>query len=842
MATLIKEGTTQVAAPVAPELLLKYSSPRDLPDVTRPEFFGKTRTGINERTARLKSHMISKSFLGDKFKEPVFVDPEKARLYTESWKKTEGLPTVLRRALALEHILDNCTILIQEDELLVGYPGADPAAITYSPERPRKIIEELIAYGYVRDSDKQEVLALADYWKGKTPKDMMSRYFNDEEMAVLNSHRLIWALGADYTQRAMPDHDYIYAHGLDGIIVKLEAALAGVKVEMQQVGNLVHLPVLANKHDFFQAAIISCQAAIRWSRRYSRLASHLASLETDPTRRQELEKIADVCYNIPANPPKDFQEAVQCHFFIWLLTHFYDHECHGASELIDHILWPSYRKSVIENKEITREQAQEMIECLWIKITSCGRLLPSDTRQSHQGTNMVNAYTIGGQWPNGEDASTELTEVILDATKSIRVNQPSMAFRYTTKTPERVLLKALEVIQTGMGMPSFKNDDIAIAALMSQGYTLHEARDWALIGCMSPGAAGKWGRVRRNAWHLTPTKSLELALNNGCDMLTGQKLGPRTADPSTFKTYEEFLAAFREQVRYGLRLGMRMHNISLWLQAECFPRPFLSALFERSIEHGRDLMGTSDKSVPWINLLGGAVDVADSLTAIKKLVFEEKAVSLPELVEILKKDWEGHEALRQKFLNAPKFGNDDDYADQVAAKDLYGLVVEEMSQLRDVWGATPRSLPQAVSGVWSMGKVTAALPNGRHSGDPLADGGISPNIGCDRKGPTAVLKSVSKIDHRTHQAILLNQRFTPATFAGEKGKGIFLAYLQAWHDLDIDHVQFNMASTKVLKAAQKEPEKYRDLMVRVAGYSAYFVELDKGVQDHIIARTPHEME
>lgn len=842
MATILKDATTPAATQVAPGLVLKFSSPRDLPDVTRPDFFAKTRTGISERTARLKSRMISKSFLGDKFKEPVFVDPEKARLYTESWKRTEGLPTVVRRARAFEHILDNCTVLIQEDEIVVGYPGINPAALQYSPERPRKIIEELIEYGYVRDGDKQEVLALADYWKGKTPKDMMARYFNDEEMAILNSHRMIWALGADYTQRAMPDHDYLFAYGLDGIVAKMEESLANVKLEMEEVANLVRLPELANKHDFFQAAIISCQAAIRWAGRYSRLASYLAGREVDPTRRQELEKIAEVCYNIPARPPKDFQEAVQCHYFIWLLTHFYDHECHGASELIDHILWPAYRKSVIENKEITREQAQEMIECLWIKITCCGRLLPSDTRQSHQGTNMVNAYTIGGQWPNGEDACTELTEVILDATKSIRVNQPSLAFRYHSKVPERVLLKALEVIQTGMGMPSFKNDDVAIASLMDMGYTLEEARDWALIGCMSPGVAGRWGRVRRNAWHLTLTKSLEITLNNGCDMLTGQKLGPQTADPSTFKTYEEFLAAFRQQVRYALRLGMRMHNISLWLQAEHFPRPFLSALFERSIEHGRDLMGTGDKSVPWINILGGAVDTADSLVAMKKLVFEEKVVSLPELVEILKKDWQGHEALLQKFLNAPKFGNDDDYADRIAAKDVYGLVVEEMSQLRDIWGVAPKSLPQAVSGVWSMGKVTAALPNGRHSGDPLADGGISPNIGSDRKGPTAVLKSVSKVDHRAHKAILLNQRFTPSTFAGEKGKRIFLAYLQSWHDLGIDHVQFNMASTKVLRAAQKDPDKYRDLMVRVAGYSAYFVELDKGVQDHIISRTPHEIE
>lgn len=810
-------------------------------DVTSTEFFAHTRTGVSDRTKRLKQRMISKSFIGDAFKEKVTVDPEKARLYTESWKSTEGLPTVIRRAKAFEHILDYCTVLIQEDELIVGYPGRDPAAIMYSPERPRKILEELDAHGYVHESDRAEMFELADYWQGKTPKDRMAQYFTEEEMAILNSRRLIWALGADYTQRAMPDHEYLYEHGLEGIIGKLQAALDRVREEMAAVENLARLPELASKKDFFEAAIISCRAVIRWARRHAQLAEILAAREADPTRRAELRKIAEVCHNVPANPPQDFHEAVQAHWFVWILTHFYDHECHGTSERIDQILWPTYRKTVLKDGTMTRDEAQELIECLWVKITSCGRLLPSDTRQSHQGTNMVNAYTIGGQLPDGSDACNELTEVILDATKNIRVNQPSLAFRYHSKCSETAVLKALEVIQTGMGIPSFKNDDVAIPAMMDMGYTLEEARDWALIGCMSPGVCGRWGRVRRNAWHITITKSLECALNNGRDMITGQKLGPETGDPSTFKTYDDLMDAFRTQVRYALRLGMRMHNISLWLQAEHFPRPFLSALFERSIEHGRDLMGTGDKSVPWINILGGAVDTVDSLAGIKQLVFEQKVIGLSELVEVLKKDWEGQEALRQRFLNAPKFGNDDDEVDRVATADVYGLAVEEMSQLRDIWGTAPKSLPQAVSGVWSMGKVTAALPNGRRRGEPLADGGISPNIGCDRKGPTAVLLSVAKVDHRAHKAILLNQRFTPATFGGDKGKVNFLGYIRAWHDLNIDHVQFNMVDSKTLIKAQKEPEKYRDIMVRVAGYSAYFVELDQGVQDHIIARTSHEM-
>ncbi|ATW25406.1 glycyl radical protein [Candidatus Formimonas warabiya] len=797
---------------------------------------------ISERTKKLRESYISKSFLSDKFKENVTVDVEKARYYTESWKETEGLPTVLRRARALENILEKCTVLIKEHELLVGYPGNDPAAIMYSPERPREIIIELDQHGHVPKEVRDEAIEIADYWKGKTPQDMMSRYFTKEEMDILNTKMVIWALGADYTQRAMPDHDYIFAHGLNGIIAKVEAELKKVNEEMVQVENLVRVPELAQKKDFFEAVAITMKAVIRWANRYANLASYLASIETDANRKLELERIAEVCAHVPAHPPRTFQEAVQAHWFIWMLTHFYDHECHGASERIDQIIWPAYRQDVIEEKNITREEAQELIECLWIKITECGRLLPSSTRQSHQGTNMVNAYTVGGQNADGSDACNELTLTILDATISIRLNQPSLAFRYHQNVSQEAVKKALEVVKTGSGFPSFKNDDTAIAHLMDMGYTLEEARNWALIGCMSPGVCGDWGRTRRNAWHITPTKCLEAALNNGYDLMFSKKVGPETGTAGQFRTYEEFREAFNEQVRYALNLGMRMHNISLWLQGEYFPRPLLSGLFERALKQGHDLMSTGDKSVPWINLLGGAVDTVDSLAAIKKLVFEEKLISLPELVKVLKNNWAGQEELRQKFINdVPKWGNDDDYVDLIGVNDLYNFMADEMNKLKDIWGTSPKPLSQAVSGVWSQGKKTAALPCGRMAGEPLADGGVSPYSGCDKKGPTAVLKSVSKIDHKRQKASLLNQRLSPESLEGEKGVEHFLAYMKSWYDLGIDHVQFNVTDSKTLRAAQREPHKYSDVMVRVAGYSAFFVELDQGCQDSIIARSVHSI-
>ncbi len=800
------------------------------------------RHGITSKTARLRGRLVTKSFQGDDFKDPrVLVDLEKLRYYTESWKKTEGLPVVIRRAKALENIFDNATIFINDDELLVGYPGSTPASIYMSPERPREIAEELDVLGHVPDAEKRELYELLDYWDGKRGQDRMRKYFNDEEWAIYSAKSMIWTLGADYTQRAAPDWERIFALGLSGILSKIGQKMAEVESETRKVNNLQRIQEHMRTIEFLEAMTISVKAMQRWASRYSGLAAWMAEREMDPKRREELLRISTTCGNVPANPARTFQEALQVYAFIWIVTHSIDHECHGTSERIDQIFWPQYERDVILDRRLSRQEAQELVECLWLKINEVGRLLPRSTRLSHQGTNNNNAATIGGQKPNGEDACNELTEVVLDAVNSIRVYQPSVAFRYHAKASPSALLKAFEVVRTGLGYPSFKNDDVNIAHLMDMGYSLEEARDWALIGCMSPGVVGKWGTVKRNAWHLNIAKCLEITLNNGRCMLTGKRLGPETGEPSNFKTYEEFRSAFREQVRAALTLGMRLHNVSLAVQAEMYPRPFLSALFEDSLEYGEDLMGVSRKSLPWINLVAGTVDVADALSAIKKLVFEERRISLTELVEILRKDWDGFEEIRQMFVNdAPKFGNDNDFADSVARDDVFHLAVEEMSKLRDIWGVAPKSLPQAVTGAWSMGWLTSALPNGRKARTVLSDGGISPYYGYDRKGPTAVLLSVSKIDHRKHKGVLLNQRLDPRILYSEKGPELFLSYLKTWHDLGIDHVQFNVVDSETLKAAQKEPEKYADLMVRVAGYSALFVELPKEYQDAIIARTVQE--
>lgn len=799
--------------------------------------------GVTPRTQRIRGNLVTKSFSGDDFKDPrVLVDVEKLRYYTESWKETEAFSTVFRRAKALERILSNVTIFINDDELLVGYPGSTPESIYFSPERPRKTAEELDALGHVHEQDRKQLYENLDYWTGKSGQDRMRRYFSDEEWAIYDAKSLIWTLGPDYTQRAAPDWERLFKLGLKGIVAEIDRKLKETEEDLRKAENLQKIPELMEKVTFFKSMIIGCNAVIRWAERYGKLANWMAEKERDPKRKKELIEISKICQKVPANPTETYQEALQVYVFVWIVTHSIDHECHGTSDRVDQIFWPYYEKDVIREKKISRERAQELMECLWMKVNEVGRLLPSSTRRSHQGTNNNNAATIGGQRPNGEDACNELTEVILDAVNSVRVYQPSLAFRYHAKASPSALLKAFEVVSTGLGYPSFKNDDVNIAHLMDMGYTIEEARDWALIGCMSPGVVGRWGRVKRNAWHLNIVKCLELALNNGRCMLTGKKLGPETGEPSTFKTYEDFARAFREQVRAALVLGMRLHNVSLVVQAELYPRPFMSALFEDSLIYGKDLCGVGRKSLPWINLVAGAVDTADSLAAIKKLVFEEKRVSLPTLVGILKKDWEGYEETRQMFINdAPKFGNDDDYVDFIARDDVFHMATEEMAKLRDVWGVAPKSLPQAVTGAWSVGWVTSALPNGRKATTVLSDGGISPYYGYDKKGPTAVLMSVSKIDHSRHKGVLLNQRLDPRILHSEKGKELFLNYLKTWYDLKIDHVQFNVVDTETLREAQREPEKYSDLMIRVAGYSALFVELPKEYQDAVIERTIMEI-
>lgn len=796
--------------------------------------------GVTERTRKLKKALVSKSATDDQYAQSIGVCPERARYWTESYKQSGGQPEVVRRAKALANVLENMTLFISPDELLVGYIASDKKFLPFYPEISSLIVNQHLEDGLIDKAFQDEIKTITDWWKGKTLADRVNYEFEKEltpeERQSIASHRSLsmdtHTLGAG---TMTVDYEYVLKHGLKGLIAQTEqqlSTIAKIKDGPQYFENL------EVKH-FLEAMIIACKGVMRWASRYSQQAREMAAQESDATRRTELEEISRICAKVPAHPPQSFHEALQSFFFIHLVANQIERATHGLGQRFDQLFWPYYEDSVV-NGVMTQNQAQELIECLWIKLTEIGLLLSRVRRLSFQATSLFQAFTLGGVKENGEDACNELTTVVLNATKSIRTNQPTLNLRYNPRIPEKYVIDALEVIKTGMGMPAFRNDDEVIQRFLSRGARLEQARDWAVSGCVVEAIPSMNVNTKREVYNMIAAKCFELALNNGRDMINGEVLGPATGDPQNFIIYDEVVEAFKEQYRYTAKLGAKTRAIVSYHEAQCMHRPFASALFRKTLEVKKDIMSWDEiPASTWVTITG-MVDTIDSLAAIKKLVFEEQKVSLPELLDALSRNWEGKEELRQMLIGqAPKFGNDDDYVDEIA-RDVFDMSAQVFrDDTRTYFGQPHIGSFQATAWFTRWADLVSALPNGRRLGEPLSDGGISPLSGYDRKGPTAVLKSVSKIDPIPHMGVLLNQRFTPTILKGDKGRALFLSYIKTWYDLGIDHVQFNVVDTATLRAAQKEPEKYPDLIVRVAGYSASWNELNEITQEAIIARTEH---
>ena len=794
---------------------------------------------ITARAQNLKERCISKSPISGEYGPGVGGCMERARYWTQAYRETEGEPEIIRRARALERVLDNMTIFIKDGELLVGYSASQPQLMPLHPEMSYQAMDQILAEPYIKEEDKQELREIVEYWRPRTLHARVEAALTPEERHIAGTDTAFQSTTyKDGVSSAAPDYDFVLQHGLNGIIGMLEEKLAEVDSKLHDGYAHPVMRELLPRSFQYQAMLIVARAAIRWTRRYSELAAEAARRETNPARQAELDKLARVCATCLAEPPQHLHEAMQAQWFFQVIYYAIERISTGAPFKPDHTFWPYYEKDVLKDKILTRDEAQELFELWRVKYAELGRMGHRLFREIVQGAGEILVLTIGGQKSDGTDACNELTEVILDATRSIRNNQPSLAFRWHPRVARSAMLKALECIRAGLTMPSFKNDMIAIPQLIDFGATIEEARHWGLVLCMSPGLLGRKGTRVRNPWTLMAAKGLDLALNDGYDPTwTKSQLGPHTGDASKFTTYEEVLEAFHTQVRAAVQLGSRVRLITRCFEAQYLNQPFLSLSYEGCIENGVDAVAWDEIPNPWINVAGG-IDAADALATLKKLVFEEKRYTMAQVVAALKANWQGYEGMRQEFINdAPKFGNDDDYADFVAKKDVFDFIVEECKKVKNYSGASPRSLPQSVTIFWAHGRKTGALPNGRLAGEPLADGGVSPYIGYDKKGPTAVLQSVAKMDHTVHKGMLLNQRLAPASVKGDKGAELWLNYMKTWGELGIDHVQFNVVDTAVLRAAQKEPEKYPDLVVRIAGYSAYWNELNKTTQEAIIART-----
>ncbi|MDY6844909.1 MAG: pyruvate formate lyase family protein, partial [Thermodesulfobacteriota bacterium] len=562
----------------------------------------------------------------------------------------------------------------------------------------------------------------------------------------------------------------------------------------------------------------------------------------DPKRKQELLRISDTCENVPAKPPEHFWEAIQFEHFVQVA---YRYEWHNISwpARYDYHIFPYYKKNVIDEKTITREEAVEYCADWLLNAFTHGKCLSRAGRELLQGTPGPYVWTLGGMDEDGKDACNDLTDCFLDAALLTRVCDPTFGFRYHPNVRTQTLRRVFECIRHGLGYPSIRNDTVLIPNLMQWfGHPLKEARRWVHQACMAPAPDTKWGAppVRYPQASNTGVLPLQWALYNGFDPIVKMQVGPKTGDPTTFETFEEFYNAWYEQYKHNYYIGTRMENINRHVEATEYPRPMASALFERCIETGENCSLSKERSSPWFTIFAGG-DVGDALAAVKKLVFDEKKYTMRQLMEALKANWEGYEDMRMDFVRAPKWGNDDDYVDSIWAT-MHNDYGKLSRSVKDYCGQPWPVLPESVAVHIGAATRVGALPNGRRLGDPMYDGGCSPGPGLDKKGPTAVLRSVAKLDHiGSVRATLLNQRLSPTQLAGEKGFELWRNYMMTWHDLGLNHVQFNMVDNETLRAAQKEPEKYSELIVRIAGYSAHFVEMNKKTQDSIIARNVQQL-
>jgi formate C-acetyltransferase len=591
------------------------------------------------------------------------------------------------------------------------------------------------------------------------------------------------------------------------------------------------------KREELKGMEIAADAVIHYAERHAELAKGLAKKERNTKRRKELEKIASVCSCVPAHAPRDFWEALQCYWFIHLgvISELNPWDAFNPGRLDQH-LYPFYTKD-LEDGTLTKEQAKELLQAFWVKFNN--QPAPPKVGVTAEESCTYTDFALintGGVKADGSDGVNELSFLILDVVEEMRLTQPSSMVQISKKTPDRFLKRAVEIIKTGFGQPSVFNTDEIIQELLRQGKRIEDARNGGSSGCVETGAFGKESYILTGYFNLP--KILEITLHNGEDPRIGKKIGLETGNPVKFGSFEELFAAFRKQLNHFVDIKVEGNNIIERLYAEHLPVPFLSILIDDCVTKGRDYNdGGARYNTNYIQGVGLGT-TTDSLASLKYNVFDKRYITMKKMISLLKTNYDRQEPLRQRLLNkTPKYGNDDDYADSIM-KDIFEAYFEAVDGRPNTKGGYYRInlLPTTVH--IYFGKTVEATPDGRKTGEPLSEG-VSPVQGADRKGPTAVIKSVAKIDHVKTGGTLLNQKFTPQLLADEIGMNKLAQLIRTYFKLDGHHIQFNVVSSGMLRDAQKHPERYRDLIVRVAGYSDYFVDLSVDLQNEIIKRTEH---
>jgi pyruvate formate-lyase/glycerol dehydratase family glycyl radical enzyme len=761
---------------------------------------------------------------------------ERAMLLTDFYQSgtPERVSTPVVRALAFKHILDNKTIWIGPGELIVGERGPAPKATPTYPEICTHTLDdfdilnnrEKISFAVDEQTRAQQADTIIPFWSGRSIRDRIFDAVGDDWRAAYNA-----GIFTEFQEQRAPGHtvldNKIYRKGLldfkDDIQCSLE--LLDFRTDDRAL----------SKREELDAMAIAADALIAFAGRYSTHLAELAESESDDIRRREMETMSAICRRVPANAPQTFWEALQYYWFVHLgvITELNTWDSFNPGRLDQHLL-PFYRRE-IEAETLSRADARELLQAFWVKFNN--QPAPPKVGVTAQESNTYTDFcliNLGGVDTHGRDAANELSFLILDVIEEMRLLQPSSMVQVSQKSPNRLLHRALEIIKTGYGQPSLFNTDAIIQEMIRQGKSIEDARDGGASGCVETGAFGKESYILTGYFNLV--KVLEITLHDGSDPRTGNTIGPRSGQPAGLSTFDEFMQAFDTQLRHFVDVKIRGNRIIERFWAELLPAPFMSLLIDDCIATGMDYNdGGARYNSSYIQGVGMG-SITDSLTAIRYHVFDRKTISLEQFIEAMHADFEGHEALyRQLREETPKYGNDDDYPDEILQQlfELYFAAVDGRPNTKG--GHYRINLLPTTCHVY-FGSVVGAMPDGRKAGIPLSEG-ISPVQGADRHGPTAVLKSAAKIDHLRTGGTLLNQKFTPQILATDEGIEKLGHLIRAYFKMDGHHIQFNVVSADTLRKAQREPEKYRDLIVRVAGYSDYFIDLGVDLQNEIIRRT-----
>ena len=791
---------------------------------------------------------ILKSFKGQRPK----IDVERAKYFTESFKETEGELLILRWSKALLHYAKNATVYIDENQLIVGRGGKLGRYGIIYPELDGDFLDEAIKELPQRESSPFDISKedekiifedISPYWRGKTfheslakslPKDTLKYTYDPNDLIT---SRFIVNETASFRSSIQWVHDYekVLKIGFKGI--KQEAI-----DQLQQLDSFSPVDS-TEKKPFLEAIVNVSDAIILWANRHSELASKLAQQENNLVRKEELEAIAKICSNVPENPPRNFYEAVQSQWFTQMFSRIEQKTGTIISNgRMDQYLYPYYKKD-IESGELTKDKAIELLECVWVAMAQFIDLYLSKTGGAfNEGYAHWEAVTIGGQTKEGLDATNELTYLFLESKRNFPLNYPDLAARIHTRSPRRYLYEVAETIKDGSGFPKLINDEEVVPLLLSKGANFEEAYDYSVSGCAECRMPNRDTYTSPCAY-INFAAALEMTLYNG-NMLkySNETIGIQTGEAIEFKDFEEFLNAYLNQQKNFLKHAFIQQHEIIRLREKHFASPLGSSLHELCMKNQKDLHSKSIKGgidLGYFEFIGYGT-VIDSLAAIKKVVFEDKRVTMDELIEALKNNFKGYEKIRQLMINAPSYGNDDDYADSIAKKlDFEALKFTKQYSKELGVNLDLRYVP--FTSHVPFGKVVSATPNGRYAFTPLSDGS-SASHGADINGPTSVLLSNFKsknYGYKERAARLLNIKLSPSCVEGEEGTEKLVSFIQTWCDLKLWHLQFNIINKQTLIEAKENPNNYSNLLVRVAGYSAYFVELSEDLQNDLIERTQH---